>query len=78
MRQIREVLRLKFEEGLGERKVAQATGLSRTSVQNYLRKAEQAKLTWPIPNDLNDAQLEDLLFPPFLLSVLDSSDPKTP
>lgn len=78
MRQIREVLRLKFEEGLGERKVAQATGLSRTSVQNYLRKAEQAKLTWPIPNDLNDAQLEELLFPPFLLSLLDSSEPKPP
>ena len=64
MRQIREVLRLRFEKNLSERQMAQAIGVGRTTLQGYLKKAAQAQLSWPLPPELNDAELEKLLYPP--------------
>jgi transposase len=63
IRQIREVLRLRFEKQLSERQIAQAVGVGRTTLQGYLRKAAQAQLTWPLPPDLNDEELQKLLYP---------------
>ena len=63
MRQIREVLRLRFEKNLSERQMAQAIGVGRSTIQEYLKRAAQAQLTWPLPPELNDEQLEKLLFP---------------
>ncbi len=63
MRQIREVLRLRFEKNLSERQMAQAIGVGRTTIQGFLKKAAQAQLTWPLPPELNDVQLEKLFFP---------------
>jgi transposase len=63
MRQIREVLRLRFEKNLSERQMARAVGVGRTTIQGFLKKAAQAQLTWPLPPELNDEQLEKLLFP---------------
>src|SRR5208283_1371420 len=63
MRQIREVLRLRFEKNLSERQMARAIGVGRTTIQGFLKKAAQAQLTWPLPPELNDEQLEKLLFP---------------
>src|SRR4029079_4517033 len=34
------------------------------TVGEYLRRAEAAGLTWPLPADLTDAELERRLFPP--------------
>jgi transposase len=68
MRQIREVLRLRFEKKLSERQMAQAVGVGRTTLQGYLRKAVQAQLSWPLPPELNDEQLEKLLYPPLPLA----------
>jgi len=63
MRRIRDVLRLKFGQGLSERQVAASLGLSKTSVGTYLYRARQAGLTWPLPQGLDDDSLELLLFP---------------
>ncbi len=63
MRRIRDVLRLKFGQGLSERQVAASLGLSKTSVGTYLHRARQAGLTWPLPQGLDDDSLELLLFP---------------
>lgn len=63
MRRIRDVLRLKFGQGLSERQVAASLGLSKTSVGTYLYRARQAGLTWPLPQGLDDDGLELLLFP---------------
>lgn len=63
MRRIRDVLRLKFGQGLSERQVAASLGLSKTSVGTYLHRARQAGLTWPLPQGLDDDGLELLLFP---------------
>jgi transposase len=63
MRKIKEVLRLKWANNLSDRKIAQSCNLSRPAVANYLERAVQAGLSWPLPDTLTDAELERLLFP---------------
>jgi response regulator of citrate/malate metabolism len=46
MRQIGEVLRLAAQH-LSYDQIAQSVGISRTSVHNYLQRAQQAGLSWP-------------------------------
>lgn len=64
MRQIREVLRLKFEQGYSDRQAALACQLSRPAVRRYVERATAAGLSWPLPAELDDASLERRLFPP--------------
>ena len=64
MRKIKEVLRLKWEQGISNRKIATSCNISRPTVGEYLRRADEAGLSWPLPNDLSDTRLEALLFPP--------------
>jgi len=63
MRKIKEVLRLKWANDLSDRKIAQSCNISRPAVANYVERAEQAGLSWPLPDTLTDAELEQLLFP---------------
>ena len=63
MRQIREVLRLRFASKLPQRAIAKSLGLSQGAVSGYLSRARAASLVWPLSEDLDDAQLEGLLFP---------------
>mgnify|MGYP000547238646 CR=1 FL=1 len=63
MRKIKEVLRLCWGNGLSKRKTAMSCGISRPAVDEYLRRAEEAGLSWPLPADLDDGTLERLLFP---------------
>lgn len=62
MRKIRDVLRLSHELGLSRRAVAEATGVGKSAVGNYLRRAETAGLTWSQATVLDDAELERRLF----------------
>jgi transposase len=64
MRKIKEVLRLKWGQGLSNRQIAKACGVARPTVGEYLRRADQAGLRWPLPAALSDTQLEQQLFPP--------------
>lgn len=63
MRQIHEVLRLKWAAGLSERQIARSLGLSRPTVAAYVRRAQVAGLSWPLPEGLDAATLEQRLFP---------------
>jgi transposase len=63
MRNIKEVLRLRWANGLSKRKIANSCGISRPSVDEYLRRAERAGLCWPLPADLDEGELERRLFP---------------
>ena len=63
MRQLRELLRLKYEVGLPQRAIAQACGIGLGTVTAYLQRARVAGLAWPVPADLDDAALEARLFP---------------
>ena len=64
MRQIREVLRLCWESRLRQRAAARSLGLGQGTVSGYLSRARAAGLAWLLPEGLDDAQLETLLFPP--------------
>ena len=64
MRQIREILRLKYEVGLKHRAIAKACSVGYGTVSNYVTRARGAGLTWPLPDDLGDDALEALVFPP--------------
>ena len=64
MRKIREVLRLRLDQGLSQRVVAQSLGLSQGAVHGYMARARRAGLRWPLPEGLDDDQLEMLLYPP--------------
>jgi hypothetical protein len=64
MRKIRELLRLCWEQHLPQRRISQSLGQSQGSVSDYLNQARRAGLTWPLPEALDDARLEALLFPP--------------
>ena len=70
MRKIREVLRLTFAEGLSRRQVGAAAGVPFTTVSDYVARAVAAGVSWPLPDGLDDAELEALLYPPALPSVV--------
>ena len=58
MRKVREVLRLTHELGLSVRQVRTATGVGKTSVNEYVARAKVIGITWPIPPEISDAELE--------------------
>ena len=62
MRKIREVLRLKFDLHFSDRDTGRSVKVARSTVQEYVRRARQAGLTWPLSAELTDLQLEVLLF----------------
>ena len=62
MRKIREILRLALGEGLSRRATGAATGLPYTTVSDHLVRAVKAGLGWPLPDGMDDAQLEARLF----------------
>jgi transposase len=62
MRKLRDVLRLKYDTRLPLRAIAQACGLGLGTVSTYVQRAAVAGLTWPLPDDLDDAVLEARLF----------------
>ena len=64
MRKTKEVLRLKWDKGLSNRQIAKACRIGRPTVAEYLRRAADAGLTWPLPSGLDEVALEQQLFPP--------------
>jgi transposase len=63
MRKIREVLRLKWECGLSNRAIARSCSISHSTVGEYVRRAEKAGLSWPLPANLDEDRLFEILFP---------------
>ena len=64
MRKIRDVLRLFWACQQSQRQIAIQCAISRPCVSEYVRRARDAGLSWPLPEGLDDAQLDRLLFPP--------------
>lgn len=63
MRKIKEILRLKHVRGFSNRQIAKSCSIGRTTVANYLIKAQEAGISWPLPEDLTEAELQKRLFP---------------
>ena len=51
-----------YDTQLPQRALAQACGLGLGTVSTCLQRATAAGLTWPLPDDLDDATLEARLF----------------
>jgi transposase len=62
MRKVRDILRLAWGQGLSRRQVGAALGIPFTTVADHLRRAAEAGLSWPLPDGLDDAALEAVLF----------------
>ena len=63
MRKIREVFRLKFDCEISNRQIAKSCNIARSTVAEYLFRFQQSALSWPLPIDIDDNQLEQLLYP---------------
>jgi len=61
MRKINEILRLKKECHLSNRAIARSCQISHSTVGEYLKRAEAAGISWPLPEELSEEQLERLL-----------------
>lgn len=62
MRKIREVLRL-AAGGMSTRQIAASLSVGRTTLREYLGRAQSAGLSWPLSDDLSDGDLDRMLFP---------------
>src|SRR5206468_11983772 len=63
MRKLKEILRLRFGLGLQQNQIARSCSIGQSTVHRYLKKAAAAGLTWPLPEEYDDRQLNELLFP---------------
>ena len=63
MRKLREVLRLRFELKLGYQQIGRRCAIGVSTVHKYLKRAQAAGVTWPLPDDWDEARVEGALFP---------------
>ncbi len=62
MRLVREVLRLITAEQLSVRETARRTGKAPSTVRATLGRLRAAGLSWPLPEELSDSELEERLY----------------
>jgi transposase len=62
MRKIKEVLRLRCELKLDQRQIARSCSIAASTVHEYLKRAEAAQLSWPLPGEWDERRLEAALF----------------
>ena len=62
MRQVTEVVRL-AAAGLSLREISRSLGIGHTTAREYLKRARRAGLSWPLPPEVNEAELEARLYP---------------
>ena len=63
MRKIKEVLRLRFDLQRTLEQIAKSCNIGRTTASDYLNRFKGSGLSWPLPSDMEDTQLELRLFP---------------
>ena len=61
MRYVKDILRLKHQNQLSVRQIAGSCGLPASTVGDYLQRADAAGLSWPLPQDLSEADLTERL-----------------
>jgi transposase len=78
MRKLREVLRLRFELKLGYQQIGRSCSIGVSTVHNYLKRAEAAGVTWPLPEGWDEARVEAALFPRREPTVGEKNPARTP
>jgi hypothetical protein len=71
MLKLKETLRLKYEAKLSLRQIALSLSLSLGGISKYLQRADAAGLSWPLPQEMSDSELERLIQPPRVTTVVD-------
>jgi transposase len=62
MRKLKEVLRL-HSLGLSQHQIARSCSISQSTVHEYVSAAQAAGVKWPLPENWDDQQIEQTLFP---------------
>lgn len=62
MRHVREILRLSLEAGLSTRVIGERSGVGATTVRDMLKRFARSGLSWPVPVEISDADLEACLY----------------
>ena len=75
MRNVREIMRLRFGLGKSQDQIALSCGIGKTTVHDCLRRAKAAGLSWPLHDHIGDAELEALLYPRQAASVSKAATP---
>ena len=60
MRKLKEVLRL-HSLGLSQHQIARSCSISQSTVHEYVSAAQAAGVTWPLPENWDDSQIEQAL-----------------
>jgi len=60
MRKFKEVVRL-HSLGLTQRQIARSCSIAQSTVHEYLKAAAEAGVSWPLPGEWNERQLEGAL-----------------
>lgn len=63
MRKIREILRLRFDRNCSHAEIGKSIGIGSTTVGECLSRAKKVNVSWPLPEDYTDEQLELCLYP---------------
>src|SRR5579859_3237742 len=78
MRKLKEVLRLRFELKLGYQQIGRSCSIGVSTVHKYLKRAEAAGVTWPLPEDWDEARVEAMVFPRREPSIAEHDPARTP
>lgn len=62
MRRIHRLMMLRFGAGASTRAIARELGIGHSTVREYLARIAAAGITWPLPAEMTDAELEGRLF----------------
>ena len=62
MRQLREILRLLSAGDVAVREIARRTGVAPSTVRETVKRLQEARLSWPLPEGFSDAELGALLY----------------
>ncbi len=58
MRKIHEILRLSWGAQLSLRAVSKTLGIGKSTVSDCLKRAQAARLSWPLPAGLDEGRLQ--------------------
>ena len=59
-----DYFRAQIDTGHSRRDIARSLAIAHSTVRDCLRRIEQAGVSWPLPPELSDGELETRLFPP--------------
>ena len=77
MRKIKEVMRLRFELKLGYQQIGRSCAIAVSTVHKYLKRAEAAGLSWPLPDGWDETRVEATVFPRIHPTVAEKNPVRT-